>query len=100
MKSCAGFISVLLLPLIILYQGWALWLLWNWFAVPLVSPITWRAAVGMTILIGYLKMYYTQEQKNGKTDLKEHLWSLIGMQVAVLVMVGIGWVFHAVGFGG
>ena len=88
-------ILLLLTPFTALYQGWALWMLWNWFAVPLVPSISWHVAVGLMLLIGFLKMHPAQGDQK-KNDL---LKRFITVQLSVIFAVGISWAFHAIGFG-
>ena len=88
-------VLLVLMPFTAPYQGWALWLLWNWFAVPIAPAITWHAAVGLMLLIGFLKM--KPAQKDQKPN--EALAVFFTIQVSVLLVVGISWAFHAIGFG-
>ena len=95
----AGCIIVLVLlalsPVQALYHGWALWLLWNWFAAPMVPLITWHAAVGMMLLIGFLKMRPAQKDQ----DPQDAMRAFLIVQISTLLFVGIAWVFHSMGFG-
>jgi hypothetical protein len=94
-RLAAALALLILYPLIVCYHGWALWLLWNWFAAPIAPPITWPAAVGLVLLIWFIK--YNPAQKDTKPS--KVIYQAIVVQVAVLFYVGIGWAFHAVGFG-
>jgi hypothetical protein len=97
MTGCVGSVVLLVAAIAAVpFQGWALWLMWNWFAVAVAPAITWHAAVGLSLLIGFLKM---REGKPDERPLLTKLNVFAMNQVAVLVTVGFGWVFHAVGFG-
>lgn len=92
--AIVAIIMLVVTPLLSLYHGWALWLLWNWFAVPMAPVITWKAAVGLTCLIGFIKM----RQPTGGPDTKA-VGNFLIYQSAVLLTVLISWAFHAAGFG-
>lgn len=97
--GCAIMLALLFaMPFVALYHGWALWLLWNWFAVPLAPAITWHAAVGMMLLIGFLRIRI--QAGAGKQKPQEALSHFLTIQLSILVFVVMGWAFHAVGFGG
>lgn len=82
-------------PFAAMYHGWALWLIWNWFAVPLAPAITWNMAVGLSLLIGFIKMKPITNNQKTRDSLKYFLT----FQISVLLFVAICWGFHAAGFG-
>lgn len=91
--GCIGALVLLLAAFVALpFQGWALWLMWNWFAVPLAPAITWRSAVGLVLLIGFLKM---REMPPDDRQVQAKLVSMAMLQLAVLITVGLGWLVHA-----
>lgn len=95
--GCAIMLALLFaMPFVALYHGWALWLLWNWFAVPMAPAITWHAAVGMMLLIGFLRIRI----QAGEQKPQEALSHFLTIQLSVLMFAGIGWAVHAMGFGG
>ena len=96
LAGCAIIIVLLALsPFQALYHGWVFWLLWNWFAAPMVPAITWHAAVGLMLLIGFLKMRPVQTDQGPQDALKQFLT----VQISIMLFVGIAWAFHAIGFG-
>lgn len=91
--GCVGALALLMAAFVFLpFQGWALWLMWNWFAVPLAPAISWRSAVGLVLLIGFLKM---RETKPDDRPVMTKLESMAMLQAAVLITVGIGWLVHS-----
>jgi len=95
-EGCIAFLLLLALMLpAVFYQGWALWLLWNWFAVPLAPAITWKAAVGIALLVGFLK----QRAEGGSKTPTEVLHQFMVLMLAILFSVSIGWALHSIGFG-
>lgn len=85
-----------LAPLVALYHGWAVWLLWNWFALPSMGTITWHQAVGLSLLVGIVRLKPTPPTTDGPD---KAMGRLIAFWLSVLVMVAIAWVIHALGFG-
>jgi hypothetical protein len=53
--SCAGSLALLALtPAFALYRGWALWILWGWFAPLAWGPLPWLNAVGVCLISSLL----------------------------------------------
>lgn len=53
--SCAGSLALLALsPAFALYRGWALWILWDWFAPIAWGPMPWLNAVGVCLISSFL----------------------------------------------
>lgn len=58
--GCLGYIIVAI-PLTI-YRGWALTILWGWFAVPLfeVPELSIPFGIGLSLLVGFLTTHYEE----------------------------------------
>lgn len=51
------FALFIFLPLYILYEGWAITVLWDWFAIPLGAPVVTLAhAAGLSALLNLMIM--------------------------------------------
>ena len=76
------------------FSGWAFAILWGWFAVPIfgLPPLTIAAAIGVSLLAGYLTHQYRPE----KTEPGQH-WKrfaeIIGYAILKpLLCLAVGWV--------
>ena len=53
--SLLGALALLILsPALALYRGWALWILWDWFAPLSWGPMPWLNAVGVCAIAAFL----------------------------------------------
>lgn len=98
-QSLSLVIFLLFTPVLCLFTGWGLWLMWNWFSIPPLPIITWHQAVGLSLLIGYVKIKRVDlhPDKDGTYEPWRHMLLLV---VGILIAVGLGWIMHsAFGFG-
>ena len=83
------FALLLLVPSYLL-AGWAICLVWSWFAVPAlgVAGISLRNAIGLLVLVQMLR--------GGRGRSEEKPLSLIGLEdiMGWLVMVGMAYIVH------
>lgn len=75
-------LSLLVLPVISLWNGYALSILWGWFVVPVFSapPLGVAAAIGIAIVASYLTYHYRHEPEHGSvTDrlATSIVWALV-----------------------
>lgn len=90
-------ILLILLPFILLFSGWVLWVMWGWFLVPLLPPITWHAAVGISTVFMMIRCFsYTNRNDDKPSDIIKPVASLI---IGLLLSLGIGFLMHSLGFG-
>ena len=75
----------------IIYDGFALTILWEWFIVPFgVTSISIPWAIGITCTLGLLKIYginTTDNKENGE-------WGLLTGFIATTIIIAIGYVSH------
>ena len=77
-------------------DGWALWVLWGWFVVPLgVQQISLVHAMGLDLIVGFF--FACAALKAPDTDNDEHLWFATGKLIIAPMIVGIGWIIQAIG---
>lgn len=53
-EGIGAIVLLILSPFFALYRGWALWVLWGWFAPLAWGPLPWLNAVGICIIAGFL----------------------------------------------
>jgi hypothetical protein len=81
-----------LIPLFMIYSGFVLSLLWQWFAVGIfgMQPISIPEAIGVSLLIGYLAHQMTPgDEREAKDKLIESVAFLISKPTIFLL---VGWV--------
>jgi hypothetical protein len=89
----ANLLMLLLAPLFALYRGWALWVLWGWFAPVSWGPMPWINAVGVSFIVGFL---VTQDTKTDRTSGER-----VGLAIVYpLVVLLVGLIVHACGVHG
>jgi hypothetical protein len=99
MQGCiAGVIVLAMSPFIILFHGWCLHVMWGWFLVPALPALPWSAAVGVCLV------WYMMQRFASKSEVKDKspfniIATVIGYQIGMLCVVGIGWIYHLMGFG-
>ena len=76
--------------------GWALTMLWGWFAVPLfhVPALNIAQAIGISMII---RLFTPMPEDKGEEDKRETAKKVIDTVIALLVpftTVGIGWVVY------
>lgn len=99
-EGCAAaIISIVMLPFIIVLDGWALSLMWGWF----VAPVTGWAAIGVWEAAGLMAIKpifsYRRSASDEKIEKEEGaLHSIMSKVVtsvlATMLSLGIGWVLH------
>lgn len=82
-----------LAPIFALYRGWALWILWGWFAPLAWGGMPWMNAVGVCFITGYL---VSSDSQNTRTT-GERLGLAIVFPLLVLL---VGLVLHTCGVHG
>ncbi len=74
--------------LIVIYGGWVLHLLWNWFAAPLAHlRLGLAQTIGLSALLSNLKGY---PARNDDRKLSEGL-------IFITLLLAIGWIAHLCG---
>lgn len=81
---------ILLLTLGMLITGWALWLLWGWFAVPIfgLPPLTIAQSYGVAGVVGFLTKQVVHEP--GTSANKKILINL----TFPFISVAFGWLVY------
>ena len=94
MIACLGTIlGLILIPLLAIFQGWVLTVLWSWFIVPTFSlpQLSIPVAIGLTLLVGMFKSYTVKREK--KTS-QESLTEAIAVVLIPLFVLFLGWIVH------
>ena len=75
------------IPLVI-FRGWVLSILWGWFIVPSfgLPPLSIAAAIGLSLLTGYLTADFASIKKEYKEDPHKNLMRSICISVITLLM--------------
>jgi len=85
-------LALIVIVPIILYRGWVLFTMWNWFIVPLGAPhISLFHVLGISVIINVLTNHSEIKKKSTKETLTE-LCTFIGMLTAALC---IGWIIKS-----
>ena len=76
----------LILSFSVLVNGWALWLLWGWFMVPLLSlpSLTYFQSVGVGLVVSYATYTYVPS----KEEDKENFFLVVIVRPLVAVLLG------------
>jgi|WetSurSiteA1Bulk_404760.scaffolds.fasta_scaffold00214_26 hypothetical protein len=82
-------ISLILIPIIAVYQAWVLTILWGWFIVSTfhLPELSIPAAIGLTLIIGMFKTYKTSKEKVELSD-------AIAALLVPLIILFFGWLVH------
>lgn len=94
MSHLAAFLIglVLWLPLAAL-NGWAVHVLWAWFAVPLGAPaVTHGQAIGLALLVSYMT-HVMRPESDDDEPVKAILTRAVWHTAKALMSVGAGWVY-------
>jgi hypothetical protein len=92
MMACLGVvIGFILIPLIAIFQGWVLTVLWGWFVVPTfrAPELSIPVAIGLTLIIGMFKGYDLKTQEKSTDD---KLVEAIATVAVPLVFLFLGWI--------
>ena len=78
-------------PLLALWQGWAVSMLWNWFVAPMGVPaITILTGAGLTLVCGAIRARNTKSTSDeSQTDRFERLAAMV---LIPAITVFIGWI--------
>ena len=92
-KYCKDIITIVatlvLIPLLMIEQGWAISTLWDWFIVPLGAPaIGIATAIGASIIVGVARMKHDYEDDRPDRKFERLVYSFL----TPLVAVSIGWI--------
>jgi len=76
----------LILSFSVLVNGWALWLLWGWFMVPLLSlpSLTLAQSIGVGMAVSYATYSYVPSKENDKG-----LFAVVIVRPLVAVLLGL-----------
>lgn len=79
---------LLLIPLMIIMNGYVFWVLWGWFLVGLGAPaINLAQALGVSLIARFVIMPAIQKEE------KRGMWTQIGVNFfTLLIVLGMGWV--------
>lgn len=98
-KASGGQVLALLavIPLSIVFHGWALKTAWNWF----VPAITSWPRLGIAQAIGFSIVLTVARPRTSKSDGADDdlakFWTLVVTHVfTILLTLGIGWIVHGV----
>lgn len=86
-------ILLIISPFVTLLYGLYLKMMWGWFMI--LPPITWAQAVGLALLIYFIKIKHIEGDKGWK-DLFRAFFTV---QVSYALAVLIAWLFWLCGFG-
>lgn len=87
----APFLAAFLIPLV-LYQGWAVWMLWQWFATKAGAPaIDYITAVGITLIANLLTNNHSVDPNQTRYPKSQ----FAGYLVAPAVSVAMGWAINS-----
>lgn len=94
-------LTIFLLPVSYLLNGWVLSILWGWFVVPYFewAPIlTVGQAIGVAMVVGFLTYHMGTKGCRDDRDQAEKtidvLSSIIGWILHPLITLGVGWIVH------
>lgn len=82
-------ITTLYIPLILLFQGWVLLNLWEWFITPWMPSLTLYRAMGLVVLAHFL----TYQRGADKNEERIHYTVVISTVFIALSLV-LGYVIH------
>lgn len=92
--ACLGVLFVLVsIPLIAIFQGWVLTVLWGWFVVPTFAlpKLSIAVAIGLTLIVGMFKSYQVKNEEKSTED-KVVEW-VAGILVPLFILF-LGWIVH------
>lgn len=92
--ACLGVvIGLVLIPLIAMFQGWVLTVLWGWFVVPTfrAPELSIAVAIGLTLIVDMFKGYDIKTQEKSTND---KLVEAIATIIVPLVFLFLGWIVH------
>ncbi len=90
--ACLGIVfGIILIPVMVIFQGWVLTILWGWFIVPTfrAPELSIPVAIGLTLIVGMFKSYNTKQEST-----EEKLTSGIATILIPLFLLFIGWIVH------
>lgn len=93
LKMIGALLLLIISPAIALYRGWALWILWGWFAPLAWGPMPYFNAVGVSAIAAYLFAHMPSKER-GALD-------TFSMSIAhPLICLGIFGLLHLCGVRG
>lgn len=76
-----------------LFQGWALKILWGWFIVPAfgIAALSFSGAMGLMIVSSLMTSQYIKRDEEAEVEAITY-----GLALPV-VLLGVGWIVRALG---
>ena len=87
-----GFI---LIPLLAIYHGWVLTILWGWFVAPTfhLPELNIAVAIGLSLIVGMFRGYTKSDNKDSQTT-KDKTIGIIAILISPLLTLFFGWIVH------
>lgn len=79
--------AILIIPLLLIEQGWAISTLWGWFIVPLGVP-----AIGIASAIGIAITFSVLRYSHNKTDEGDKWERMARLVLTPVIAVCLGWI--------
>ena len=82
---------IVLIPISVFMNGWALSLLWGWFISPPfgIPTLTIMQAFGVALVCSFVAIPHKSDSRDEKTRLSDQITN---STIIPIVAVGIGWV--------
>jgi hypothetical protein len=93
--ACIGILfGIILIPLLAIYHGWILTILWGWFVVPTfhLPELSIAVAIGLSLIVGMFKSYSVGDNKNLTTE--DKLVGAVVTLVGPLLTLLFGYIVH------
>lgn len=92
--SLLGALVLLILsPAMALYRGWAMWIIWDWFAPLSWGQMPWLNAVGVCAIVGFLVTHMPSKDRGSM--------EVLGLAIAYpLICLGVFGFLHICGIHG
>jgi hypothetical protein len=92
---CLGIIlGIILIPVLVIFQGWVLTVLWSWFVVPTfrLPELSIAVAIGLTLVVSMFKTYTINNDKNLTSE--DKLVKAVAAVLVPLFVLFFGWIVH------
>jgi hypothetical protein len=88
-----GILVLALIPLVIIFQGWVLTVLWSWFVAPTFNlpELSIAVAIGLSLVVSMFKTYTAS---NKELTQNEKLTNALATVLVPLFTLFFGWIVH------